>query len=84
MEIGSIISKIPTTINLYLFEDFNARVGADHDYWLPYLDYCGIERINKYGQGLLEFCYNYDLCTTRECIKKAIGPSLKKMAINHD
>lgn len=58
------IKVIQSTEHLYLLDDFNAQVGADHNSWLQCMRHFGVRKITKNGQRLLEFCYYHDLCIT--------------------
>ncbi|XP_047103701.1 craniofacial development protein 2-like [Schistocerca piceifrons] len=58
------IAKVPSTEDLYILGDLNARVGSDIDIWLNCLEHHGVGKINENGQRLLEVCCFYELCIT--------------------
>ena len=63
-DLGALITAIPEQEPIFLLGDFNARVGADHSSWSPYLGQFGVGKMNENGQRLLEFCCHHDLCVT--------------------
>ena len=54
--LDEMISGIPNSEAVYLLEDFNARVGADHGVWPSCLGVHGRGKTNDNGQRLLELC----------------------------
>ena len=62
--LSAIVRAIPSSENLVVLGDFNARVGADHDSWPVCLGRHGVGRINSNGQRVLEFCCQQGLCVT--------------------
>lgn len=54
--LSSTIRNIPSTEQLVLLGDFNARVGADNDSWPSCLGPFGVGKMNENGQRLLELC----------------------------
>ena len=58
------LKTIPTTEEIYLLGDFNARVGAEQDSWPRCIGHFGIGKQNENGQRLLELCAFHDLCIT--------------------
>ncbi|KAM7166303.1 craniofacial development protein 2-like [Macrochelys suwanniensis] len=63
-QLDTIIRSIPKEEHLVLPGDFNARVGADHDFWPTCLGKFGIGEMNENGQRLLELCSYHDLSIT--------------------
>ena len=63
-QLDDTINKIPSSDDLYLLGDFNARVGAEKCLWPEVLGAHGIGRMNENGQRLLEFCSHHHLCIT--------------------
>ena len=63
------ISRIPSTVGIYLLGDFNARVGADHKAWPTCLGDFGRGKINENGQRLLELLCHHGLCVTNTFFK---------------
>jgi len=59
--IQAIIKEISSTKQLYMFGDFNARVGTDWDFWPQSIGHFGVGRMNENGQRLLELCSYPDL-----------------------
>lgn len=62
--LAATVRNIPSTEQLVLLGDFNARVGADHDSWPSCLGQFGVGKLNENGQRLLEFCTYHNLCIT--------------------
>ena len=62
-EKGWVRRGIPSQKQPLLLGDFNARVGADHDCWLP--TFYGYGRVNENGQKLLKYAHfeSYASCT---------------------
>ena len=58
------IREIPTTEQVYLLGDFNARVGTDQEAWPRNIGHFGVGKLNDNGQQLLEICSYHDLCIT--------------------
>ena len=58
------IKSIPTSEELFILGDFNARVGTDNTSWPRCIGQFGIGKLNRNGQRLLEFCSYHDLCVT--------------------
>ncbi|XP_062615832.1 uncharacterized protein LOC134277519 [Saccostrea cucullata] len=58
------IREIPTTEQVYLLGDLNARVGTDQEAWPRNIGHFGVGKLNDNGQRLLEICSYYDLCIT--------------------
>ena len=65
----STIRNIPSTKQLILLGDFNARVGADNDSWPSCLGPFGVGKMNENGQRLLELCAFHNLCITNSFFK---------------
>ena len=63
-ELDEALKKIPTSEELFLLGDFNARVGAEWDSWPEVLGHFGIGKVNDNGQRLLELCSYRKLCVT--------------------
>ena len=63
-DLSAAISKVPPQEPLFIFDDFNARVGADHSSWPTCLGHFGIENMNENGQRLLELCCHSSLSIT--------------------
>ena len=57
-------SAVPLQDPLFIFGDFNARVGADHSSWPTCLGHFRIGNMNENGQHLLEFCCYHSLSIT--------------------
>ena len=53
-DLESTIGRIPESELIFPLEDFNARVGSDHDTWPHYLGYFGLGNMNDNGQKLLK------------------------------
>ena len=58
------IKSIPTSEELFILGDFNARVSTDNTSWPRCIGQFGIGKLNRNGQRLLEFCSYHDLCVT--------------------
>ena len=67
VELG--IMSIPSTKQLVLLADFNARVGADNDFWPSCLGPFGVGKMNENGQWLLKLCVFHNLCITNSFFK---------------
>ena len=67
--LASTIRKIPSTKQLVLLGDFNARVGADNDSWPSCLGPFGVGKMNENGQQLLKLCVFHNLCITNSFFK---------------
>jgi len=67
--LSSTIMSIPSTEQLVLLGDFNARVGADKDSWPSCLGPFGVGKLNENGQRLLELCAFHGLCITNSFFK---------------
>uniref|UniRef100_A0A0L8I7E3 Endonuclease/exonuclease/phosphatase domain-containing protein n=1 Tax=Octopus bimaculoides TaxID=37653 RepID=A0A0L8I7E3_OCTBM len=67
--LASTIRNIPSTEQLVLLGDFNARVGADNDSWPSCLDSFGVGKLNENGQRLLELCALHNLCIANSFFK---------------
>ena len=67
--LASTIRNIPSTEQLVLLGDFNARVGADNDSWPSCLGPFGVGKMNKNGQRRLELCVLHNLCITNSFFK---------------
>ena len=63
-KLASTVESIPSSEQLALLGDFNARVGADQDSWPSCLGPFGVGKMNENGQRLLEFCSYHGLCVT--------------------
>ena len=63
-DLSAAISKVPPQDPLFIFGDFNARVGADHSSWPTCLGHFGIGNMNENGQRLLELCCQHSLSIT--------------------
>ncbi|XP_047476471.1 craniofacial development protein 2-like [Penaeus chinensis] len=59
--LAAILRTIPSTEQLVLLGDFNARVGADYESCFGHF---GIGKMNDNGQRLLELCTCHNLCVT--------------------
>ena len=68
-ELDSTIKSIPTSEQIILLGDFNARVGGDYESWNVCLGKHGIGKMNNNGQRLLELCTLYNLCITNTLFK---------------
>ena len=62
--LSSTIESIPSSEQLALLGDFNARVGADQDSSQSCLGPFGVRKMNENGQRLLDFCSYHGLCVT--------------------
>ena len=60
-DLSAAISKVPPRESLFIFGDFNARVGADHSSWPTCLGHFGIGNMNENCQRLLELCCHHSL-----------------------
>ena len=67
--LSSTLSSIPSTEQVVLLGDFNARVGSDSDSWPTCLGQFGVGKMNENGQRLLEFCTYHGLCITNSFFK---------------
>ena len=67
--LASTIRNIPSTEQLVLLGDFNARVGADNDSWPSWLSPFGVGKMNENGQRLLKLCAFHNLCITNSFFK---------------
>ena len=67
--LASTIRNIPSTKQLVLLGNFNARVGADNDLWPSCLGPFGVGKMNENGQWLLELCVFHNLCITNSFFK---------------
>ena len=67
--LASTIRNIPSTEQLVLLGDFNARVGADNDSWPSCLGPFGVGKMNENGQQLLKLCVFHNLCITNSFFK---------------
>ena len=74
-ELDQTIRKTPSTEQVILLGDFNARVGADHESWSKCLGHYGTGKMNDNGQRLLELCTRHDLCISNTLFD--IRPHLK-------
>ena len=63
-DFSAAISKVPPQEPLFIFGDFNVRVGADHSLWPTGLGHFGIGYMNENGQRLLELCCHHSLSIT--------------------
>ena len=63
-DLSAAISKVPPQEHLFIFGDFNGRVGADHSSWPTCLGHFGIGNMNENGQRLLEFCCHHSFSIT--------------------
>ena len=59
-----IISATPYTDKLILLDDFNARVGTDHQTWEGVIGSDGVGKCNSIGPLLLRKCAEHDLLIT--------------------
>lgn len=60
-KLAATISSIPSKEELVLLGDFNARVGADYNWWPSCLGQFGVGKMNDNGQRLLELCIYHNL-----------------------
>ena len=67
--LASTIRNIPSTEQLVLLGNFNARVGADNDSWPSCLGPFGVGKMNENGQQLLKLCVFHNLCITNSFFK---------------
>ena len=67
--LASTIRNIPSTKQLVLLGNFNARMGADNDLWPSCLGPFGVGKMNENGQQLLELCAFHNLCITNSFFK---------------
>lgn len=67
--LSSTITNTPSTEQLVLLGDFNARVGTDTDSWPSCLGPFGVGKLNENGQRLLELCAFHGLCITNSFFK---------------
>ena len=67
--LASTIRNIPSTEQLVLLGNFNARVGADNNSWPSCLGPFGVGKMNENGQQLLELCVFHNLCITNSFFK---------------
>ena len=58
------INKVSLEEPLFIFGDFNARVGANHSSWPTCLGHFGIGNMNENGQSLQELCCHHSLSIT--------------------
>lgn len=49
------IKVIQSTEHLYLLDDFNAQVGADHNSWLQCMRHFGVRKITKMDRDFSNF-----------------------------
>ncbi|CAE1225609.1 unnamed protein product [Acanthosepion pharaonis] len=56
------ISSIPRKEQLLPLDDFNAKVGDDHDSWPSCLGQFGVGKVNDNAQSLLELYTYHNLC----------------------
>ena len=68
-DLDDLIKSLPSTENLFLLGDFNARVGSERDAWETCIGHHGVGRINDNGQRLLELCCARGLCITNTYFK---------------
>ena len=61
-ELERIIGNVFKSDHLYLFRDFNARFGGNHDSWPRVVGHFGVGKLSENGQRLLELCCKHDLC----------------------
>lgn len=64
-----VVSSTPNRDQLIILEDFNARVGAEHNSWPLRLGKFGVGKMNENDQRLLELCTFYNLCITYSYFK---------------
>ena len=67
--LASTIRNIPSTKQLVLLGNFNARVGTDNDSWPSCLGPFGVGKMNENGQWLLKLCVFHNLCITNSFFK---------------
>ena len=79
-ELHAAISRIPKTEQLFLLEDFNARVDVDHEAWPICLGHHGLGNMNENGQRLLELCSYHETNTTNTFFK---NKSCRKVSWRH-
>ena len=63
-DLSAAINKVSPQETLFIFGDFNARVGADHSSRPTCLGYFGIGNMNENGQHLLELYCHQSLSIT--------------------
>ena len=54
--------KVPSSDQVVLLGDFNARVGCDYEAWPICLGRFNVGKVNENGQRLLELCTRFSLC----------------------
>ena len=63
------LTGIPSSEDIYLPGDFNARVGTDWQAWPTCLGHFGVGRVNENKQRLLKVCFHHGLCITNSYFK---------------
>ncbi|XP_063598208.1 uncharacterized protein LOC134774742 [Penaeus indicus] len=93
-KLAATINSIPSKEQLVLLEDFNARVGADHNTWPTCLGQFGVGKMNNGqrllelwqtpAQGLLEHWYQLDLILVRRTAIKNVLQTYSYHSIDCD
>ena len=78
------LSRLPSSEDIYLLGDFNARFGTNWQAWPTCLGHFGVGRMNENGQRLLELCCHHGLCITNsyfkckelhKCLRDTLSPA---------
>ncbi|XP_055883509.1 craniofacial development protein 2-like [Biomphalaria glabrata] len=67
--LSSALSEIPTTEQVIILGDINARVGSDNSAWDSCIGCFSVGNVNENGQRLLEVCSLHSLCVTNTYFK---------------
>ena len=79
-DLDSVISAPPRTDNLILLDDFNPRVGTDHQTWEEVIGSEGIGKCNSNGLLCLRKCAEHDQLITNTVFRL---PNHKKTSCMH-